>query len=89
MQKSIKKSYGNSGANSDDFKRWIRVSKEQQKYYDRLIDRYGNATAGKVDKALIKEAERFLDQSFINADYSDVYINGKWRNYQLDLNKKR
>jgi hypothetical protein len=87
----LKKAIKSSGKNkTDDLQRWINVTKQQQKYYETLANRYGSIPYGKLDKKLAKEARKFVDHAiYENADYTDVqYGGGRVDNYQLDIGSR-
>lgn len=67
----------------DDIQRWTRVSKKQEAEYSALYKKYSTIKLDRIDKKTLKEAKSFAEKAFYtDADYSDYYTDGKWRNYQ-------
>lgn len=84
LKKAIKTSNRDKGVTEVDLQRWINVTKHQQQYYDNLIKKYENIPYGSLNNRFVYDAKSFVNHAvYENADYTDVYYNGKVDNYQF------
>lgn len=67
----------------NEISRWKRVSSRQKSQYDRLYKKYSSTPVNQITRKDYKAAKKFLKTNFEDADYTDVFFNGKTTNYQL------
>ena len=70
-------------ASKSDLNRWIEVTKAQEKKYTDLANKYKSIKISEVSKMDLKNAKKMAKDFFTEAEYSDYFQGGRWKNYQL------